>query len=374
MSVAVNSGAMSRTETLVFIDLSVLNDSASKVFGTMRFSRVIGFGIIVLIVISLIVMGAEKWTFSGTQNSPPAMFNTPSASSQSLDSHPDVHIDGDRLFRDVEHLAFVRYSDAERLQARQYILEQLQQAGWSPEELPFVSHQSGNSVEGINILAMKPGEDTDTGTILLGAHYDTVARSPGADDNASAVATVLELARLISDVPTSYSLAIALFDLEESGLLGSTEFVQDMSRSLNVNGAIILEMLGYACHTAGCQTYPQALPIDPPSGIGNFLAIIGDMGHSFLLDAFQPSEQTGLPIFTLQIPTLGSITPDLLRSDHVPFWRNGIGAVMVTDTANFRNPYYHQPNDTPETIDQEFLLNSATLVLDALIRLLQTVP
>ena len=343
----------------------------------MRFSRVIGLGVIVLTVISLIVMGVDQWTLSGIQNSPQVMPNTSSASSQSLDSNPDTHIDGDRLLRDLEHLAFTRYSDAERLQARQYILEQLQEAGWSPEEIPFVSHQSANPIEGINILAIKPGRNPDIGTILLGAHYDTVARSPGADDNASAVATVLELARLFNNIQTSYTLAIALFDLEESGLLGSTAFTQDILRSLNINGAIILEMLGYACYTAGCQTYPQALPIDPPSDIGNFLAIIGDIGHPFLVDAFKTaahSERTDLPIFTLKIPTLGAITPDLLRSDHVPFWRKGIGAVMVTDTANFRNPYYHQTNDTLETLDHEFLINSATLVLDSLMQLLQPVP
>jgi hypothetical protein len=305
------------------------------------------------------------------------------------DSLLELRVNGDRLLQDVEHLAIVRHSERERAQTREYLMEQLQQAEWAPEEMPFTATMSGETLTGVNILAIKPGEDAHAGTLLLGAHYDTVADSPGADDNASSVAVVLELARLLSDVSTSRGVAIALFDLEEAGMLGSKAFIEDQAKGrslnnqwlntplLNIDGAVILEMMGYACYTAGCQTYPQGLPIDPPSDVGNFLAIVGDLGHPGLVDAFRSSGEFSTPvppIFTLQVPTLGPMTPDLLRSDHVPFWRNGIGAVMVTDTANFRNPYYHQPSDRPNTLDDDFLVGGANLVLRAIAHLLWLMP
>ncbi len=341
----------------------------------MRISRGALFGVIVLTIASFILVGFGRSPLSSPSDS---ALTSADVSSHSSVSRRSLQIDSDRLLQDVEHLSFVRHSDAARREARDYIMHQLQQAGWHPEEHPFTAQQAGESVRGVNVLAIKPGDDPSASTMLLGAHYDTVADSPGADDNASGVAVVLELARSLIDVPTSHAVAIALFDLEEVGLLGSTALAEDLGRSLTLGGAIILEMMGYTCNTAGCQRYPQALPISPPSDTGDFLAVVGDLGHSFLTDAFQGADQSSAesasampPTVTLQVPTLGPMMPDLLRSDHVPFWRKGIGAVMVTDTANFRNPHYHQPSDRPETLDAEFLTRSAALTLEAIARLAQ---
>ncbi|MEM9448123.1 MAG: M28 family peptidase [Cyanobacteria bacterium P01_E01_bin.6] len=345
----------------------------------MRLSRIAVFSVIVCAVVGLLVMGGSRFPLPEKWSGQPP-WSEPATSAQpllaQLSSNP---VDGDRLLRDVEMLATVRHSEDERQHARQYILTQLQLAGWHPEEQIFEASLAGSRVTGVNIIAIQPGRSSDAGTIVLGAHYDSVIGSPGADDNASAVAVVLELARSLSDVPTHHPLAIALFDLEELGFLGSTAFVQDMGRSLTIEGAVILEMVGYACHTTGCQTYPSVLPIDPPSDTGDFLAVVGDLGHPFLVDAFKGNasetnavEEPQLPsVVTLQVPTFGQMTPDLFRSDHVPFWRHGIGAVMVTDTANFRNPHYHQPSDRPETLDMEFLKGSAMATLQAIARLLQ---
>jgi Peptidase family M28 len=271
-------------------------------------------------------------------------------------------VDSQRLLSDLDTLTFRRYDEAERQRARDYLQQALEQAGWTVQLQPF----SG----GINLIAERAGTDPSLSKILLGAHYDTVEDSPGADDNATSVATVLEAARLLGPTPTPRTLQLALFDLEEQGLLGSRAFVEQSADKATLVGAIILDMLGYACTQPGCQSYPP-LPIRPPSDRGDFLAAIGDQGHPQLLNSLV--NQTDLPsVYTLAVPTFGKIGSDLIRSDHAPFWEAGIGAVLITDTANFRNPHYHQPSDTLETIDSTFFVGSAQMVINAVARLLQS--
>jgi hypothetical protein len=275
-------------------------------------------------------------------------------------------INADRLMTDVEALAFNRFDAEARERAQRYIVRQLRDAGWQPQL------QSFNG--GTNIYAERSGTDPQAGAILVGAHYDTVARSPGADDNATAVAAVLEIARVLGDRPTSRPLKLVLFDQEETGLVGSFAFANQKEQTDSLQAAIILEMIGYACQTAGCQKYPPVLPITPPTDVGNFLAVIGDQGHLPLINAFsEAATNDNLPqVLTLPVPLLGPFTPDLLRSDHAPFWQKGIGAVMVTDTANFRNPNYHQVTDTASTIDPQFFSGSTQIVVNAVTNLLST--
>jgi Zn-dependent M28 family amino/carboxypeptidase len=262
----------------------------------------------------------------------------------------------ERLLADVEALAFPRFTEGDRAQARTYIQQQLEAAEWQVEERPFAT--------GVNLVAERLGTNPEAGALLLGAHYDTVERSPGADDNASAVAVLLETARLLGPQPTPRTLRLALFDQEEIDLSGSQAIAIEQAERGDLQGALILEMLGYACYTDGCQTYPP-LPVTPTTTKGNFLAVIGDQNHQPLVDAFQPTDPELPPIASLTVPTLGRLTPDLLRSDHVPFWRRSIGAVMVTDTANFRNPHYHQPTDLPTNLDQPFFTGAAQHVVNA---------
>lgn len=271
----------------------------------------------------------------------------------------------DRLMADLNNLAYVRYAAEERDRARRYIVRELESAGWQVQEQPF-------GEGGVNLLAERPGTDPTAGVILLGGHYDTVHDSPGVDDNATAVATLLEAARLFHKEQTPRTLRLVLFDLEEAGLLGSEAYVQQLQSDSTFHGAVILDMLGYACDTPGCQTYPPVLPVAPPTDRGNFLGVIGDQGHPALTESFADANQPNLPqVVTLAVPTMGRFTPDLVRSDHAPFWRSGLGAVLVTDTANFRNPHYHQPTDTLETIDRDFFLGSAQTVINAIAILLQ---
>lgn len=267
-------------------------------------------------------------------------------------------VSADRLFAHVQKLNFKRFTNIERKRSRTYITSELKKLGWKPTLEKFSS--------GVNIFAERQGTDKTAGAILVAAHYDTVAISPGADDNASGVAVVLEVARLLGSRPTPKTLQLALFDQEEEGLLGSKAFVTNVTHLANLRGAIVMDMVGYACYTAGCQQYPPGLPVTPPSNKGDFLAAIGDAEHLPLLNAFQNSSRENLPpVLTLPIPLKGLLTPDTLRSDHAPFWYQGIGAVLVTDTANLRTPHYHQASDTPKTIERSFFTGSAQIVVNA---------
>ncbi|MFM7424430.1 MAG: M28 family peptidase [Elainella sp.] len=288
----------------------------------------------------------------------------------------DLAVEAERLLSDLEALTVERYSSQARQQARDYIRQQLEAAGWTVQEQPFEN--------GINLYAERLGSDVAADTVVLGAHFDTVEGSPGADDNATAIATLLEAARLFKGA-SPRTLQLAFFDLEEQGLLGSKVFVKQLAQPDRLRGAVILDMLGYRCTEPGCQNYPP-LPIQPPTDRGDFLAALGDQGHPELLASFthpafgqlmptdktQPAASVGLPqVLTLAIPTFGGFAPDVVRSDHAPFWKAGLGAVLITDTANFRNPHYHQPSDTIATIDREFFVGAAQTVVNAVATLLQ---
>ncbi len=272
----------------------------------------------------------------------------------------------DALLAHIEKLNFQRHTDAERASARSYITAELKKYGWKPKLQNFG--------QGVNVVAERAGTDKTAGNILVGAHYDTVYQSPGTDDNASGVAVVLEVARLLAQ-PTPRGLQLVLFDKEETGLLGSQAYVKKAKNiQKNLRGAVVMDMVSYACYTPGCQKYPPTLPITPPSDKGDFLTVVGDIEHLPLLNSFQNnvSEQANLPlVLTVPIPLKGLLTPDTLRSDHAPFWYQGIGAVLVTDTANLRTPHYHKPSDKPETIDRNFFTGSAQIIVNATHNLLK---
>jgi Peptidase family M28 len=281
-------------------------------------------------------------------------------------------IDSSHLWKHVETLAGERDGQSDRTFTRDYITKQLQILGISPQLQAFDG--------GTNIFAERKGTDPKAGTILIGAHYDTVLKSPGVDDNATGVAVVLEVARLLANRPTPRTLQVVFFDREEIGLLGSLAFTDNAGRLKNLQGAIVLDMVGYACHTSGCQQYPEGLTAKPfldAAGVtspdkGEFIAVVGDAEHPLLLGTFSKSGKAGLPpVVTLPVPLKGLLTPDVLRSDHAPFWYKGVGAVLVTDTANLRSPHYHKSSDTLATIDRPFFVGSAQVVVNATAQLLE---
>jgi len=282
-----------------------------------------------------------------------------------------LKVNGDKLWRNLEFLAGERYQDEDRDRIRKYLFEQLKEMGFSPVLQPFDG--------GVNVFAERQGSDPTLGAVLVAAHYDTVLQSPGVDDNATGVAVVLEVARILGKISTPRTLRVILFDREELGLLGSLAFTGKSSNLKDLAGVIVLDMVGYACRVSGCQSYPKGLIYQDflaNAGVkspdrGEFLAVVGDAEHLPLLKAFTNSRSMDLPpVVTLPVPLKGILTPDVLRSDHAPFWYQGVGAVLVTDTANLRSPHYHKSTDTLATIDRDFFMGAAQVVANATGKLL----
>jgi hypothetical protein len=271
-------------------------------------------------------------------------------------------VDESRLLARLTDLSGERVTNADRLQIRQRLQQLCDDMGLITEEQDFG--------RGINLVATRPGTDPNGQTIVLAAHYDTVPNSPGADDNGSGVVVGLEVAQLLADVPTPNTLKLVFFDLEETGLEGSQAFVADVNNRANLQAAIILDMVGHACYVDGCQQYPDAVPkFLQNRSQGDFLAVIGGLQHQQLMNAFQSRSQ-GVPVEKLAVPINRFVPLDLLRSDHAPFWEHQIPAALVTDTANFRNPNYHQPSDTMDNINPGFLRGAAQTILEATLTLL----
>lgn len=238
--------------------------------------------------------------------------------------------------------------------AQTYIQQSLEQAGLRVERRPYLWHHR----EVANLVAQPPACDPRAPYWLVGAHYDTVATTPGADDNASAVAVLLELARGFAT--SALPLRFVAFTLEEPPAhltrdQGSRVFVRDLGRrGETVRGAIILEMVGY---TSDAQDYPLVLRWAGYPKRGDFIGIIGDLRSRQLAQRLTRSirEFGRPPVASLIVPLRGWVLPATRLSDHAAFWDAGIPAVMVTDTAFFRNPHYHLPSDTMETLDLPFM-------------------
>ena len=258
------------------------------------------------------------------------------------------------------------------VRAANYIHSVFEDAGLSVREQNYQYYDQRVT----NVLATVPGTAGGSAYYVIGAHYDTVPSTPGADDNASAVAVMLELAGRLRQARLKASVLLAAFTLEEppahlTGNQGSRFFVRScQSNGECMLGAIILEMVGY---TAPRQHYPF-LPRWPGyPGQGNFIGIIGNWRSLHLgravLRGFRKNK--GLPAELLFLPFDGRILPETRLSDHASFWDAGLPALMVTDTAFFRNPNYHLPSDTIDTLDFTFM---AELVKSLELALLEVPP
>ncbi|MFQ3614363.1 MAG: M28 family peptidase [Cyanobacteriota bacterium] len=259
-----------------------------------------------------------------------------------------------RLEAHVQQVAHPRDPDWSPLghrQVEQYVQEQLSQWG-SLEEFRF---EYCRRTYGNWILKL-PGSKLRRDPLLVGAHFDAVPESPGADDNASGVAVLLELARHFAQDPPRSPLWMVAFDLEERGLVGSTayaQFLKQQGQPLRL--MLSLEMLGYRDPTPGSQRYPVGLERFYPDR-GDYIGLIGNWPTlPDLLRLQQSIKKAGIPCQWLPAGQRGWMVPSTRRSDHAPFWDEGYRAVLVTDTADLRNPHYHKLSDSPETLDLDFL-------------------
>lgn len=236
---------------------------------------------------------------------------------------------------------------------QEYIREQLSEWGTVETDEFLVNGRTHKNL----ILHLATATNKHKPPILIGAHYDTVPGSPGADDNATGVAVLLELARIFAAEPGKYPLQLVAFDLEEFSLLGSSHYATQLKQQQQpLRLMISLEMLGYCDHSPNSQDYPvEVLKYFYPHQ-GNFIALIGNLPT--LLDMLRISHiisKRGINCRWLPVPDRGLILPDTRRSDHSPFWDAGYRSLMVTDTANLRNPHYHQGSDSLDTLDLDFL-------------------
>jgi Zn-dependent M28 family amino/carboxypeptidase len=216
-----------------------------------------------------------------------------------------------------------------------------------------------------NLILDLPGCD-ERPPILVGAHFDAVPGSPGADDNGSALAGLLELARAFAATPARHPLRLVAFDLEENERQGSRAYAHELKQGgERLKLMISLEMLGYRDRRPGAQKYPPGLRHFYPDR-GDFIALIGNLRTLPVLPRLARRMRSAVPCEFLAVPCRGRVLPDTRRSDHASFWDLGYPAVMVTDTANMRNPHYHRPSDRIETLDLDFLAGVCSGLIDAL--------
>jgi len=229
-----------------------------------------------------------------------------------------------------------------------------------------------------NITATKVGIENEDHWILLGAHYDAAWGSPGADDNASGVAVLLEAANIISKLKLNKTVQFSAFTLEEPQpqtihfLIGSDLFAKESKRlKRRYEAVFILESVGYTDNEEGSQVTPLFVRIPVPKK-GNFLGVIANRKSKDIMEAFCSISDQYVPelsVVTYKVPFNGRIIPETRFSDHASFWDQGYPALMLTDTAMFRNPHYHTSHDRYETLDFNFMLNVTKAVVSVILRL-----
>jgi Zn-dependent M28 family amino/carboxypeptidase len=255
---------------------------------------------------------------------------------------------GTRSFRDLDKL--------EKIAA--YISEQFASFGYKVSRQPFVF--DGNTYH--NVIAELTGNAGPGKVLIVGAHYDSVRTTPGADDNASGVAGLLGLARALAGTQPALTIRFVAFALEEwpvyrSSDMASHHYARGLKeKNERVEGMICLEMIGYFCDVAGCQHYPFPFMNRIFPKTGNFISMVGDLkSKAFTRKIATVFRQgTDLPVVTLNAPM---IVVGIDFSDHWSFQKFGYQALMVTDTAFYRNPHYHKPTDLPETLDYARMSN-----------------
>ncbi len=206
-----------------------------------------------------------------------------------------------------------------------------------------------------NLEVEIPGTTLPDEIVVVGAHYDSVVGSPGANDNASGVAAILGLARRFKSFPSDRTLRFVAFANEEKPFahteqMGSSVYARRCrERDEKVAAMLSLETIGYYSDAPGSQKYPQPIGLLYPS-TGNFIAFVGNTRYGALVRrvvaAFRQNE-----LFPSEGGTLPEVIRSIGRSDHWSFWQEGYPALMVTDTAPYRYPHYHTPEDTVDKVD-----------------------
>ena len=269
----------------------------------------------------------------------------------------------DRLYEDVRVLS-EEYADrnAENRgvlnDAGVWVGQRLGSMGYAVD-LEQVNEQKPE--RGFNVVAELRGTTRPHEIIVIGAHYDAELNTPGADDNASGVAAMLELARRFAGVPMDRTVRWVGFTNEESsnshgGVMGSFAYARAAkNRNESVVAMMSLEMLGYYDDAPGSQRYPFDQSMAAQLGMnlpdtGDFIGVVGRFEDRGLVESISASMRSSGRTNVVEA-ALPAMVRAIWRSDHGNFWMAGYNAVMITDTSEFRTPHYHQESDTIETLD-----------------------
>ena len=251
--------------------------------------------------------------------------------------------------------------------AAEFIAQEFQALGYEVEHHPYECE----GVQVRNLVVEKPGIRPDAPVIIIGAHYDTVEATPGADDNASGIAGLLELARLLKEQPLQRTVRFVAFPHEEppyfyTHLMGSRQYVRGVKqRKEHVLVMLALEMLGYAGEQYR-QLYPAPFMrlLGRYPRYGNYIALVGNLKSLGMMGVVRKAMRDRQKVGVESLSAPGFVPP-LFLSDHSSFWKAGFPALMVTDTAFLRNPHYHKASDTPDTLNYMFLASVVSAVYAA---------
>jgi Zn-dependent M28 family amino/carboxypeptidase len=292
-----------------------------------------------------------------------------------------IHMPGDSFAGALAPLDEAQQRTRDRLRAHVAIIASEEHNLWRPQALAAVEHYIQGQLEQLGFAPRRQGYETPYGrahnieitlgpddgkhVVVIGAHYDSAQGTPGADDNASAVAALIEMARLLkaetdgawpASAPT---LKCVFFVNEEMPFFGSPHMgslvyaIDAKQRGRRILAMYSLEMLGYYRDEPGSQTYPWPFGLAYPDR-GNFLAFVGDLGSRDLVRRSVRAFRS-----VVQFPSEGVSAPRLVPgldwSDHWSFRQQGWPAIMITDTSFYRNPHYHSAHDTPDTLDYDRL-------------------
>jgi len=326
----------------------------------------------VLILIPILVIGTGVWLvmlrMPGTSHSGAAAPLT----QREVVLRDSLRVDVQTLAGEIGERNLVHYEALTA--AATYLDHALTDAGYSVERNDFEVSTSDGPRSATNLIVEVTGAQRPDEIVIIGAHYDSRESTPGADDNASGSAALLALARTFSKVKPSRTLRFVFFTNEEyfrQNLMGSVVYAKlCRARNNNIVAMVSLETIGYFSDVDGSQKYPFPINLFYPS-TGDFLGFVGNVGSRSLV-------RTAIGSFRIlaTLPSEGVAAPESIDgigwSDQWSFWRQDYPGIMVTDTAPFRNPNYHRPTDTPDTLDYGRLAQVVT-GLEAVVRTLADV-
>jgi Zn-dependent M28 family amino/carboxypeptidase len=255
-----------------------------------------------------------------------------------------------RLLADLQQFAVPRHARWDPLGlmgVRESLRERLSALGELEEH-----HFNRAGEAGVNLILKLPGQRANASPLLVGAHYDGPLHSPGADDNASGLAALLELAQRWAAEPPRRPVWLVAFDQEEWGMVGSEALATELKASGQpLKLMVSLEMLAF---TSEEQSYPHPAMRQVYGSRGDFIGLVANTSAGLMLPGLSAAMGRHVTTKVLPVPNRGAAMPDVRLSDHSPFWDQGYNALMVTDTSYMRNPHYHQMSDTVDTLDLPF--------------------